>query len=160
MTSPVAERASSFSAEDERQMLDEIGRWLERDVRPQVLELEHGDVYPAAMVEQMKAFGLFGATIAPRYGGLGLSARIYARIVTLISEVWIALPGAFNTHLIMAALVERFGTETQKREFLPRFATGELRGGLALTEAGGGTDLQAIRTRATRDGPGYVINSD
>ena len=75
MTSPVAERASSFSAQDDRQMLDEIGRWLERDVRPQVLELEHGDVYPAAMVEQMKAFGLFGATIAPRYGGLGLSAR-------------------------------------------------------------------------------------
>jgi alkylation response protein AidB-like acyl-CoA dehydrogenase len=70
MTSPVAERASSVSAQDERQMLDEIGRWLERDVRPQVLELEHRDVYPAAMVEQMKAFGLFGATIAPEYGGL------------------------------------------------------------------------------------------
>ena len=158
MTSPVAERASSFSAQDDRQMLDEIGRWLERDVRPQVLELEHGDVYPAAMVEQMKAFGLFGATIAPRYGGLGLSARIYARIVTLISEVWIALPGAFNTHLIMASLVERFGTEDQKRDFLPRFATGELRGGLALTEADGGTDLQAIRTRALRQGDHYVIN--
>ena len=158
MTSPVAERASSFSAQDERQMLDEIGRWLERDVRPQVLELEHGDVYPAAMVEQMKAFGLFGATIAPRYGGLGLSARIYARIVTLISEVWIALPGAFNTHLIMASLVERFGTEDQRRDFLPRFATGELRGGLALTEADGGTDLQAIRTRALRQGDHYVIN--
>jgi alkylation response protein AidB-like acyl-CoA dehydrogenase len=158
MTSPVAERASSFSAQDDRQMLNEIGRWLERDVRPQVLELEHGDVYPAAMVEQMKAFGLFGATIAPRYGGLGLSARIYARIVTLISEVWIALPGAFNTHLIMASLVERFGTEDQKRDFLPRFATGELRGGLALTEADGGTDLQAIRTRALRQGDHYVIN--
>ena len=158
MTSPVAERASSFSAQDDRQMLDEIGRWLERDVRPQVLELEHGDVYPAAMVEQMKAFGLFGATIAPRYGGLGLPARTYARIVTLISEVWIALPGAFNTHLIMASLVERFGTEDQKRDFLPRFATGELRGGLALTEADGGTDLQAIRTRALRQGDHYVIN--
>ena len=67
------------------------------------------------MVEQMKALGLFGATIAPRYGGLGLSAATYARIVTLISEVWIALPGIFNSHLIMAALVERFGTEAQKR---------------------------------------------
>jgi alkylation response protein AidB-like acyl-CoA dehydrogenase len=158
MTSPVAERASSFSVEDEHRMLETIGQWLERDGRPQVLALEHADAYPHAMVEQMKAFGLFGATIAPAHGGLGLSASIYARIVTLISEVWIALPGAFNTHLIMAALVERFGTEAQKRQFLPRFASGELRGGLALTEPDGGTDLQAIRTRAVRAGDHYLIN--
>lgn len=149
---------TAFSAEDERRMLDTIEAWLERDVRPRVLELEHADAYPSEMVEQMKAFGLFGATIASEYGGLGLSASTYARIVTLISEVWIALPGAFNTHLIMANLVERFGTEDQKRQFLPRFATGELRGGLALTEPDGGTDLQAIRTRAVRDGDHYLIN--
>jgi alkylation response protein AidB-like acyl-CoA dehydrogenase len=146
------------SADDEAAILDAIRTWLERDVRPRVLELEHGDVYPSAMVEQMKAFGLFGGTIAPAYGGLGLPASTYARIVALISEVWIALPGAFNTHLIMAAVVERFGTAAQKRDFLPRFATGELRGGLALTEADGGTDLQAIRTRAVRDGDHYLIN--
>jgi alkylation response protein AidB-like acyl-CoA dehydrogenase len=146
------------TAEDEAAILDAIGRWLHRDVRPRVLELERGDVYPTAMVEQMKAFGLFGATIAPAYGGLGLTASTYARIVALISEVWIALPGAFNTHLIMATVVERFGTAAQKRAFLPRFATGELRGGLALTEAHSGTDLQAIRTRAVRDGDHYVIN--
>jgi alkylation response protein AidB-like acyl-CoA dehydrogenase len=146
------------TADDEAHILDAIRKWLDRDVRPRVLELEHGDVYPTAMVEQMKAFGLFGATIAPAYGGLGLSASTYARIVTLISEVWIALPGAFNTHLIMAAVVERSGTEAQKRQFLPRFAAGELRGGLALTEADGGTDLQAIRTRAAREGDHYVIN--
>jgi alkylation response protein AidB-like acyl-CoA dehydrogenase len=146
------------SANDDAAILDALRTWLERDVRPRVLELEHGDVYPTAMVEQMKAFGLFGATIAPAYGGLGLPASTYARIVALISEVWIALPGAFNTHLIMAALVERFGTEAQKRAFLPRFATGGLRGGLALTEADGGTDLQAIRARAVRDGDHYVIN--
>jgi alkylation response protein AidB-like acyl-CoA dehydrogenase len=159
MTAPPAEGVGSRLAEDDdEQILDALEKWLERDVRPQVLELEHGDVYPHAMIEQMKAFGLFGATIAPRYGGLGLSARTYARVVTLISEAWIALPGAFNTHLIMAALVERFGTEDQKRDFLPRFATGELRGGLALTEADGGTDLQAIRTRAVRRGDHYVIN--
>jgi alkylation response protein AidB-like acyl-CoA dehydrogenase len=148
----------SSSADDEAQILDAIRKWLDRDVRHRVLELEHGDIYPTAMVEQMKAFGLFGSTIAPAYGGLGLSASTYARIVTLISEVWIALPGALNTHLIMAAIVERFGTEAQKRQFLPRFATGELRGGLALTEPDGGTDLQAIRTRAVRDGDHYVIN--
>ena len=143
---------------EDSQILDAISKWLERDVRPKVRELERRDEYPEAMVEQMKAFGLFGTTIAPRYGGLGLSARTYARIVTLISEVWIALPGAFNTHLIMAALVERFGTEAQKAHFLPRFASAELCGGLALTEADGGTDLQAIRTRAVRAGDQYVIN--
>ena len=155
---PMDDPLISSAEDDEAQILDAIRKWLDRDVRPRVLELEHGDVYPTAMVEQMKAFGLFGATIAPRYGGLGMPTSTYARIVTLISEVWIALPGAFNTHLIMAALVERFGTEAQKRDFLPRFATGELRGGLALTEADGGTDLQAIRTRAVRAGDHYVIN--
>jgi alkylation response protein AidB-like acyl-CoA dehydrogenase len=159
MTAPPAEGAGNRLAEgDDEQILDALEKWLERDVRPHVLKLEHDDVYPAAMVEQMKAFGLFGATIAPRYGGLGMSAATYARVVTLISEAWIALPGAFNTHLIMAALVERFGTEAQQRHFLPRFARGELRGGLALTEADGGTDLQAIRTRAVRAGDQYVIN--
>jgi alkylation response protein AidB-like acyl-CoA dehydrogenase len=159
MTVPPSDDALiSSAADDEAPILDAIRKWLDRDVRPRVLELEHGDVYPTAMVEQMKAFGLFGATIAPAYGGLGLSATTYARIVTLISEVWIALPGAFNTHLIMATVVERFGTEAQKRAFLPRFATGELRGGLALTEPDGGTDLQAIRTRALGDGDHYVIN--
>ena len=155
---PVDDALISSAEDDEAQILDAIRKWLDRDVRPRVLELEHGDIYPTAMVEQMKAFGLFGATIAPEYGGLGMPASTYARMVTLISEVWIALPGAFNTHLIMAALVERFGTAAQKRDFLPRFATGELRGGLALTEADGGTDLQAIRTRAVRDGDHYVIN--
>ena len=139
---------SAIGEAEERQMLDAIERWLEREVRPKVLELEHGDVYPAEMVEQMKALGLFGATISPDYGGLGLSARTYARIVMMISEVWMSLTGIFNSHLIMAAAVQRFGTDEQKETFLPRFATGEVRGGLALTEPDCGTDLQAIRTRA------------
>jgi alkylation response protein AidB-like acyl-CoA dehydrogenase len=151
--------APAASAEDdERQMLDAIGRWLERDVRPQVLALEHADAYPSTMVEQMKAFGLFGATIAPEYGGLGMPTLAYARLVALISAVWMSLPGVFSSHLMMAATVQRFGTEEQKHRFLPRFASGELRGGLALTEPDCGTDLQAIRTRAVRDGDHYVIN--
>ncbi len=143
---------------DESQMLDSIERWLERAVRPRVMDLERADSCAPELIEQMKAFGLFGATIAPEHGGLGLPALTYARIVARIAEVWIALPGYFNTHLIMAEIVQRFGTEAQKRHFLPRFATGELRGGLALTEPDGGTDLQAIRTRAVRRGEGYVIN--
>jgi alkylation response protein AidB-like acyl-CoA dehydrogenase len=147
-----------MNASDERQMLDAISRWLERDVRPKAHALEHDDVYPEAMVAQMKELGLFGATIPQAYGGLGLPASAYAKIVTLISEVWMSLTGIFNSHLIMAAAVARYGTEEQKRRFLPKFASGEIRGGLALTEPDCGTDLQAIRTRAVRDGAGYVVN--
>jgi alkylation response protein AidB-like acyl-CoA dehydrogenase len=102
--------------------------------------------------------GLFGATIPQEYGGLGLSATTYARIVETIASVWMSLTGIFNSHLIMAACVARQGTEAQKAFYLPKFASGEIRGGLALTEPDAGTDLQAIRTRARRDGNGYIIN--
>jgi alkylation response protein AidB-like acyl-CoA dehydrogenase len=127
-------------------------------VRPQVAKLEHEDVWPAEMVEQMRAFGLFGAVIDPRWGGLGLSASTYAKIVAAISEVWMSLTGIFNSHLMLAILVEKFGTETQKARFLPKLASGEIRGGLALTEPDAGTDLAAIRTRARRDGDHYVVD--
>ena len=146
---------------DDRQealMLQSVERFLEREVRPYVHELEHADTYPAAMAEKMAELGLFGATIAPEYGGLGLPALTYARIVERMSAVWMSVPGFFNSHLIMAAAVQRFGTETQKRKWLPRFASGELRGGIALTEPDCGTDLQAIRTTARREGDHYVVN--
>jgi alkylation response protein AidB-like acyl-CoA dehydrogenase len=146
------------NAGEEAQILDAIAKWLEREVRPKARALEKKDEYPEAMVEQMKAFGLFGATIPQEYGGLGLPASTYAKIVARISEVWMSLTGIFNSHLIMAAAVARYGTEEQKRRFLPRFASGEVRGGLALTEPDCGTDLQAIRTRAVRQGDHYVIN--
>ena len=139
-------------------MLDAIDRFLERDVRPVAHELEANDTYPADIVEQMKGLGLFGATISPEYGGLGLSATLYTKIVERVSAVWMSVSGIFNSHLIMAAAVERFGDEVMKRHYLPRFARGELRGGIALTEPDCGTDLQAVRTRAVRDGDEYVIN--
>ena len=148
----------TITTEDESQILDTILKWLDRDVRDKVLDLEHADEYPHEMVEQMKALGLFGATISQTYGGMGLPSSTYAKIVATISEVWMSLTGIFNSHLIMAAAVERFATEGQKQRLLPRFVTGELRGGLALTEPNCGTDLQAIRTRAIRDGDDYVIN--
>lgn len=148
----------TISAADERQILDAVNRWLDRDVRDKVLDLEHADEYPHDMVAQMKDLGLFGATISQQYGGLGLPSRTYSKIVMAISEVWMSLTGIFNSHLIMAAAVERFGTEEQKAGLLPRFASGELRGGLALTEPDCGTDLQAIRTAAKRDGDDYIIN--
>ena len=143
---------------EETQILDAIGKWLERDVRPKARELEKKDEYPDAMVETMKELGLFGATIPQEYGGLGLPASTYAKIVAQISEVWMSLTGIFNSHLIMAACVERHGTEEQKQRYLPRFATGELRGGIGLTEPNAGTDLQGIRTVARRDGDAYVID--
>jgi alkylation response protein AidB-like acyl-CoA dehydrogenase len=147
----------SADAEQDRLILDSVGRFLEREVRPHVRALEHDDIYPEEIVEGMKALGLFGATIGAEYGGLGLSATTYAKIVEIVSTVWMSLSGIFNSHLIMAAAVERFGTAAQKQEFLPRFATGELRGGLALTEPDCGTDLQAIRTVARRRGNDYYV---
>src|SRR5438270_3142560 len=145
--------------EQDTLILDSLGRFLDREVKPHVHALEHDDIYPADIVEGMKTLGLFGATIGADYGGLGLSATTYAKIVERVSSVWMSLAGIFNSHLIMAAAVERFGTPAQKESFLPRFATGELRGGLALTEPDCGTDLQAIRTTAKREGnQDYVIN--
>jgi alkylation response protein AidB-like acyl-CoA dehydrogenase len=142
----------------ESQILDAIDRWLKREVAPHAAQLEHDDVWPERMVAQMKELGLFGATISPQYGGLGLPAEVYAQIVTRISEVWMSLTGIFNSHLMMALLVERFGSSSLKEKYLARFASGELRGGLALTEPNAGTDLQAIRTRAKREGQSYVLN--
>jgi alkylation response protein AidB-like acyl-CoA dehydrogenase len=143
---------------EEAALLDAIERWLEKEVRPQVMRLEHDDIYPHAMVETMKAMGLFGAVLDPRWGGLGLSASTYAKIVMKISTVWMSLTGIFNSHLMMAMLVQKYGTEEQKARFLPRMASGELRGGLALTEPDAGTDLAAIRTRALKDADHYVVN--
>lgn len=149
---------SVHQSEEEQIILEAIDKWLERDVRPHVLKLDHADEYPLQMVEQMKELGLFGATIPVEYGGLGLSATTYAQIIEKIATVWMSVSGILNSHLIMAACVARNGTEEQRQRFLPRFATGELRGGLALTEPDAGTDLQGIRTRARRDGDHYVIN--
>ena len=148
----------SEAEEQEHLILDAIDKWLDRDVRPYVLEFDHEDKYPYDMVQQMKELGLFGATIPMEFGGLGLSATTYAKIVERISAVWMSLTGIFNSHLIMAACVTRMGTPEQKADLLPRFSTGELRGGLALTEPDAGTDLQAIRSKATRDGTDYIIN--
>ena len=142
----------------ENEILGAIDRWLEREVAPHAAKLEHEDVWPAAMVEGMRKLGLFGATISPEYGGLGLSAGVYTRIVCRISEVWMSLTGIFNSHLMMALLVEKYGSADLKKAYLPKFASGDIRGGLALTEPNAGTDLQAIRLRARREGDRYVLN--
>ncbi len=148
----------SMDADEERALLDSIQKWLDKSVRPYVMHFDHSDIWPEEIVLQMADMGLFGAIIERRYGGLGLPVVTYAKIVALISTYWMALTGIFNTHLIMASAVQRFGTQTQKDHWLPQFASGAIRGGLALTEPNAGTDLQAIRTTASRDGDDYVIN--
>jgi alkylation response protein AidB-like acyl-CoA dehydrogenase len=134
-----------------------LDQWIEKDVLPNVLELEHADEYPTVMVEQMREFGLFGATIPQRYGGLGLMASSYWRIVEKISGAWMSLTGVLNSHLMMAELIRRHGTDEQRETMLPLLASGEWRGGLALTEPDAGTDLQAIRTTATLEQDHYVV---
>jgi butyryl-CoA dehydrogenase len=149
---------NDWSADDEDAILETIDKWVEGEVRPIAREHDQADQYPHDLVEQMKDLGLFGAIISPDYGGLGLPASTYAKIVMKVASVWMAPSGVFNSHLIMASAIERAGTEEQKAEWLPKMASGALRGGIALTEPNAGTDLQAIRTRADRDGDGYVLN--
>ncbi|CAN5602742.1 acyl-CoA dehydrogenase family protein [soil metagenome] len=144
--------------EQENMILAAIDAFLESEVKPYVHDLEHDDIYPQEIVDKMKEMGLFGLLIAPEYGGMGLSTLTYSKIIERMSKVWMSISGIINSHLIMAMAVQRFGTEDQKRKWLPRFATGELRGGVGLTEPDCGTDLQAIRTSAKREGDHYVVN--
>jgi alkylation response protein AidB-like acyl-CoA dehydrogenase len=150
--------ARDDTAEHDRLVLAMVDKFLDTEVKPHVRALEHDDIYPAEIVEKMKEMGLFGCIIAPEYGGLGLSTTTYAKIIERMSAVWMSVAGIVNSHLIMAMVVQRNGTEAQKAAFLPRFATGELRGGIGLTEPDCGTDLQAIRTVAKRAGDHYVVN--
>lgn len=145
-------------SDKDTEIIAAVDRFLAREVRPKARSLEHDDTWPADIVAKMCEMGLFGCIIEERFGGLGLSALTYARIIERISAVWMSVAGIINSHLIMAALVQRAGTEAQKARFLPRFASGELRGGLALTEPGCGTDLQAIRTTARRETDHYQVN--
>ena len=154
----MAEAARSLDAADEAQLALTIQRWLDKEVRPVVKKYDHADLYPTEIVEQMKELGLFGATIGAEYGGLGLPAKTYAKLVMQISSVWMAITGIFNSHLMLALAIEKFGTPTQRTTWLPKLATGEVRGGLALTEPDAGTDLQGIRMVARADGDDYVIN--
>ncbi|MDA1077210.1 MAG: acyl-CoA dehydrogenase family protein [Proteobacteria bacterium] len=145
-------------ATDNDLILDAVDAFVARDVLPVAHQLEQQDSYPHEIVEKMKTLGLFGATIGIKYGGLGLPSSTYAQIVERVSAAWMSVSGIFNSHLIMCAAIERFATEEVKERFLPRMASGELRGGIALTEPDCGTDLQAIRTRAVLAGDEYVID--
>jgi alkylation response protein AidB-like acyl-CoA dehydrogenase len=144
--------------EQESMILDALDRFLEVEAKPYVHELEKNDIYPEEMVEKMKAMGLFGCIIPAEHGGLGLSTSTYAKIVERISCTWMSLSGIVNSHLIVASAIHRHGTDWQKEYYLPRLASGEMRAAVGFTEPDTGTDLQAIRTTARREGDHYIVN--
>ncbi len=154
----MAATAEHFTADDEIQILDSIGNWLDKEVRPVVKHFDHEDEYPEDLVAQMKDLGLFSLMYPVEHGGLGMHASAYAKVITLLCETWMSLAGVINTHMMLGHLIVRFGTEAQKALFLPKLAVAELHGVLCLTEPDAGTDLQGIKTQAKRDGDEYVIN--
>lgn len=143
---------------EKQQILDLVRDFCKKEIAPVASQLEHADEYPHEIVEKMKELGFFGLTIPEEYGGFGVDYVTYALVIEEITRHWMSVAGVINSHLIMAYIVEKNGTEEQKRKFLPKFATGEWRGGLALTEAEAGTDVQNLSTRADLDGDHYIIN--
>jgi alkylation response protein AidB-like acyl-CoA dehydrogenase len=139
------------------EIVQTIRDWVEREVYPVASEYEHADEFPAPLVEQMKELGLFGVTIPEEYGGLGLDLTTYALIQVELSRGWMSLSGVLNTHFISAWMIKTFGTDDQRDRYLPRMASGELRSAYSMTEPHAGSDVQAIRTRAVRDGDEWVI---
>ena len=144
--------------EFQQDILATVRDFVGKEIMPVATELEHKDEYPTQIVEGMKQLGLFGLTIPEEYGGLGESLLTYALVVEEIARGWMSVSGIINTHFIVAHMIARYGTEEQKNYFLPRMATGEVRGAFSMSEPGLGSDVSAIRTRAVRDGSDYVIN--
>jgi hypothetical protein len=143
---------------DERDIVSVVHDWVESDVRPVARDLEHANTYPGELIDAMKRLGVYGLAIPEEYGGSAVSAPCFALVTEELSRGWMSLAGAMGGHSVVARLIAIFGTEGQKRNWLPRLATGQARAAMALTEPAGGSDLQAIRTRATKDGRGYRLD--
>ncbi|WAL39778.1 acyl-CoA dehydrogenase family protein [Brevibacterium sp. BRM-1] len=143
---------------EEQTMIDTVRSFVDHEVRPNVNAVEHANEYPEAWIEKMKEMGIFGLAIAEPWGYGGVSAEAYALITAELARGWMSLAGAMGGHSVVAKLIQAFGTQEQQDAYLPRMAEGELRATMALTEPGGGSDLQAIRTVAAREGEDYVVN--
>ena len=146
------------STETRNQIITMVREFVKRDVEPIANQYDDEDIYPAELVDTMAEMGLFGITLPEEYGGMGLDYTTFAMIFEELSRGWMSVSGVLGTHHILAYILATYGTEEQKQRMLPRMATGEIRAGLALTEESGGSDIQAIQTRATKDGEEYVIN--
>lgn len=142
----------------QQRIVESIREFVNRKVLPVVDDLEHRNEYPHEIVDGMADLGLFGCSVPEEYGGLGLSFTTFALIVEELSRGWMSLVGPIGTHSVICDIISRFGTDEQKREYLPGLASGERRGGLALSEPDAGTDVQRISTTARRSGDGYLIN--
>ncbi len=149
---------SSISEEARSQIIDLVREFVRKDVEPVASRYDHDDIYPAELIDTMREMGLFGITIPEEYGGLGFDHVTLAIIFEELSKGWMSVCGPIGTHLLMASIIADHGTQEQKRRILPGMASGEIRGGLGLTEAEAGSDVQGIRTTAVRDGEEYVIN--
>jgi alkylation response protein AidB-like acyl-CoA dehydrogenase len=143
---------------EQREIVATVRDFVEREVVPNASRYEHADEYPTPLVEGMKELGLFGVTIPEEYGGLGLDLTTYALIQVELSRGWMSLSGVLNTHFISAWMIKTYGTDEQRETYLPRMATGELHSAYSMTEPHAGSDVQAIRTLARREGDEYVIS--
>lgn len=148
---------TTLSVEEEA-IIKTVKDFVDKQVRPVVRELEHSNTYPEDLIEQMKEMGIYGLAIPEPYGFAQVSMPCYARVTEELARGWMSLAGAMGGHTVVAKLLLAFGTDEQKEKYLPRMAAGEVRATMALTEPGGGSDLQAMRTVAAREGDEYVIN--
>jgi len=151
-----------------QQLLDEtrihivktVREFVSKDVLPIASKYEDEDTYPSALIDKMAEMGLFGITIEEKYGGMGLDFMTYAMVFEELSKGWMSITGPIGTHSILSYAIQKFGTESQKLKWLPRLASGEKRGGLALSEPVGGSDVASMETEAKKDGGNYVINGN
>ena len=140
--------------EDEQAIVEAVARWVDREVRPHAGRLERAQEYPTALIEQMKEMGVFGLAVPARWSESAVSTRCFALVTEELARGWMSLAGAMGGHSVVCSLLATYGTQAQRERYLPRLATGEIRATMALTEPGGGSDLQAMRTVARADGDG------
>jgi len=143
---------------EEREVVALVREWVDREVRGNVQALEHANEYPEKWIEQMKQLGIYGLAIPEPYGEVAVSMPCYVQVTAELARGWMSLAGAMGGHTVVSKLILAYGTDEQKSHYLPRMATGELRATMALTEPGGGSDLQAMTTVARKDGDDYVVN--
>src|ERR671925_2195239 len=144
--------------DEQRAILEMVRRFVDEQIIPKAEHYDHEDEFPGPIVEQMKELGLFGVTIPEEYGGMGLGLTTYAMIVEELSRGWISISRVVNTHFIGSYLLMKFGTDEQKQHFLPRMATGDVRAAFSLSEPECGSDVQGIKSVATREGDEWVLN--
>ncbi len=150
-------RPSMSLSADEQQMVDLVSEFVDDRVKPRVRDFEQDDIYPEAFIEEMKRLGFFGLLAPAEYGGVDVSTACFARVTEELARGWMSLAGAIGGHSVITYLIKTFGTDEQKAKYLPKMAEGSIRATMALTEPGGGSDLQAMRTTATRDGDMWSI---